>query len=253
MKRLIIILTLFLTVLNCSDAANVKTVTKDYKIVTQDGFSMTAKLEYPKVKSKKDFATVVFLHSLGYSSEWWGTLPDDLLDKGYAVVLIDLRGHGNSVYNSKLTRVSWTNMKNKAYAKYPTDVITVLDYIKAGNKRTFFNEWAFVGSDIGAATAVHVADTISYKPKTIVMLSPVVQSKGIFVPVKFAELNDIDVLAIAGKTDVNGFNTNNYLKKFAQSTFVEYISESKSTGMIMLKNDDSLSRVIVEWIQQYIK
>lgn len=253
MKRLIIILTLFLTVLNCCDAANIKTVTKDYKIVTKDGFSMTAKLEYPKIKNKKDFSTVVLLHSLGYSSEWWGTLPDDLLDKGYAILLIDLRGHGNSVYNSKLTRVSWTNMKNKAYAKYPSDVITVLDYIKQSNKRTFFNEWAFVGSDIGAATAVHVADEISYKPKTIVMLSPVVQSKGIFIPVKFAELNDIDVMAITGKTDINGFNTNNYLKKFAQSTYVDYTSESKSTGMIMLKNDDSLSRVIVEWIQQYLK
>ena len=34
MKRLIIILTLFTTLLNCCYAANIKTVTKDYKIVS---------------------------------------------------------------------------------------------------------------------------------------------------------------------------------------------------------------------------
>jgi alpha-beta hydrolase superfamily lysophospholipase len=253
MKRLIIILTLFATLLNCSFAADIKTVTKDYKIVTKDGFSMTAKLEYPKVKDKKDFSTVVLLHSLGYSSEWWGTLPDSLLNKGYAVVLVDLRGHGTSVYNSKLTRVSWKSMKNKAFLKYPDDVITVMDYIKNNNKRTFFNNWAFVGTDIGAATSVLVANKINYKPSTIVMLSPVIQTKGLYIPVKFAELNNIDVLSVTGTDDINGAKTNDYLKKFAQSTYAEYISESKSTGMLLLKNDESLSSVISAWIQQYLK
>ena len=253
MKRLIIILTLFVIVLNCCYAAASKTVTTDYKIVTKDGFSMTAKLEYPRIKNKKDFSTVVLLHSLGYNSQWWGNLPENLLEKGYAVLLVDLRGHGNSIYNSKLSKVSWKSMKNKAFSKYPSDVITVINYIKDDNKKIFFNNYAFVGSDIGAVTAILTANEISNKPKTIVMLSPIIQTKGLYAPVKFAELDNIDILSIIGTSDIDGEKTNNYLKKFAQSTYAQYSSTSKSTGMLMLKHDESLSNVIVEWIEQYLK
>ena len=110
-----------------------------------------------------------------------------------------------------------------------------------------------VGSDIGAATSIYVANQIKYKPKTLVMLSPVVQSKSLFIPVLFADLNNIDVLSIIGSADINGMNTNNYLKKFAQSTYAEYTSNSLATGMVMLKNDDTLSKVITSWLQQYLK
>ncbi len=252
MKRLILIITLFTLLLNCAYASAVKTVTKDYKVVTADKFTMTAKLEYPKIKGVSNYKTVVLLHSLGYNSEWWGTLPQELLDKGYAVLSIDLRGHGNSVYNSKLVRISWTSMKNNAYKKYPSDVIKVLDYVKNENKRTFFNDWAIVGSDLGAVTAIHVVNKIQYKPKTVVMLSPLVEAKGIYAPVKLAEISNIDFLSISGKTDVGSYRANEYLKKFAQSTYAEYTSESKSTGMLMFKNDETLAKVITGWISQYL-
>ena len=253
MKKLIIILSLFTIFLNCVSAATVKTVSKDYKVVTSDGFGMTATLEYPKIKEKSEFATVVLLHSIGYSSQWWEKLPSDLLDNGYAVLKIDLRGHGNSIYTNNLNRVSWANLTNKAFTKYPDDVITMIDYVKSENKRVFFNNWAIVGSDIGAGTAIYVANQIQYKPKTIVMLSPIVKAKGLYVPVKLAELNNIDILSITGATDINGVAANEYLKKFAQSTFAEYTSESKSTGMILLKHDKTLSKVITSWIVQYLK
>ena len=196
---------------------------------------------------------MVLLHSLGYSSEWWETLPDELLDQGYAVLLIDFRGHGNSVYNSKLVRVSWNSLTNNAFAKYPDDVITIIDYIKNENKRIFFNDWAIVGCDIGAITAINVANKIEYKPKTIVMLSPLVEARSLYAPVKLAELNNIDTLSITGKTDVISIEAQNYLRKFAQSTFAEYTADSKSTGMLLLKHDSSLSKVIVSWITQYLK
>jgi len=254
MKRLIIIiLTLFIFFLNSVYAENVKKVSKEYKVVASDGFGITAILEYPKIKEKKEFSTVVLLHSLGYSSDWWETLPADLLNNGYAVLKIDLRGHGKSIYSNNLSKVSWKNMTNRAYAKYPEDVLSVIDYVKNENKRVFFDNWAMVGSDIGAATSVLVANQISYKPKTIVMLSPIVNAKSLFIPVKLAELNNIDILSIVGVTDINGMEASEYLKKFAQSTYAEYISESKSTGMLLLKHDKSLSKVITSWIVQYLK
>ena len=253
MKRLIIILTLVISFLNNCSAEAAKNVTKDYKVVTNDGFSINAVLQYPKIKDKNNYSTVVLLHSLGYSSEWWENLPNELLNNGYAVLLIDLRGHGKSIYNSKLIKTSWMNLKNNAYKKYPNDVLTVIDYVKKENKRIFFDNWAIVGADIGAATGILTANAINYKPATIVMLSPVVETKSLYVPVKLAELNNIDILAIVGKKDINGVKTNKYLEKFAQSAYAVYTSDSLLTGMLMLKSDKSLDNVITAWIKQYLK
>ncbi len=254
MKRLIIILTLFLILINSwSASAASKFVKKDIKVQASDGFSLSATLQYPNDKKKKEFSTVVLLHSLGYSSEWWETLPNDLLSRGYAVLSIDLRGHGKSVYNAKLTRVSWTGMKTPAFAKYPDDVISVIDYVKTENKRAFFNDWAIIGSDIGASTAICIANKISYKPKTLVLLSPVINAKGIYIPVKLAELSNIDILNIVGNHDINAQNIYDYLSKFAQATFALYTSESKANGMLMLKNDPELSNIITGWLTQYLK
>ena len=65
-------------------------------------------------------------------------------------------------------------------------------------------------------------------------------------------MENIDILSIIGSTDRNGENANGYLKKFAQSTFTEYISGSTSSGMLLLKNDKTLVGVITGWIQQYL-
>lgn len=254
MKRIILILTLFLLLINTIANAATNTVFKEITATSVDGFTMKGYLEYPKIKNQKEFPTVVLLHSIGYSSDWWCNLPQDLLNQGYAVLKIDLRGHGKSVYNSKLLRTSWSSMTNNAFAKYPDDVIKVIEQVKSENtKKVFFHNWAIVGSDIGASTAILVADKISYKPKTLVLLSPVVKTKGLYVPVKLANLDNIDIFSISGTNDNSGHNAQEYLKKFSQTTFATYTSESRSTGMLMLKNDNTLARIITSWIKEYLK
>lgn len=254
MKRIILILTLFLLLINTIANAATNTISKEITATSVDGFTMKGYLEYPKIKNQKEFPTVVLLHSIGYSSDWWCNLPQDLLNQGYAVLKIDLRGHGKSVYNSKLLRTSWSSMTNNAFAKYPDDVIKVIEQVKSENtKKVFFNNWAIVGSDIGASTAILVADKISYKPKTLVLLSPVVKTKGLYVPVKLANLDKIDIFSISGTNDNSGHNAQEYLKKFSQTTFATYTSESRSTGMLMLKNDNTLARIITSWIKEYLK
>lgn len=255
MKRIIItILALFLIFINTKVEAGQKLIEKEIKATATDGFNIEATLKYPKVKGQKELSTVVLLHSLGYNSQWWGDLPKDLLDKGYAVLMVDLRGHGESVYNSKLKKTSWKNMKNSAYAKYPDDVIAVINKVRAENsKKEFFNNWAIVGADIGASTGVLVADKMAVYPKTIVMFSPVVDTKGLYIPVSVAHLNGVDFLSISGTDDVMSVEAEKYLKKFAQNEFAIYTSDSKSTGMLMLKNDVGLSKMTAEWISEYLK
>ena len=196
MKRIIvIILALFLMFINTFAEATPNFVKKEIKAVAKDGFNIEGVLFYPKSKTQKEFSTVLLLHSLGYNSQWWEDLPNNLLEKGYAVLTIDLRGHGASVYNSKLTKNSWKNMKNTAYAKYPEDVLAVVNKIKEEYpKRVFFKNWAIVGADIGASTGVLASDLMPIHPKTIVMISPTLKAKGLYIPVSMAHLDGVDFL-----------------------------------------------------------
>ena len=253
MRRIVfIILAFFIAFTNISVNAMQPVMKQEIKAVSNDGFNISATLTYPKTK-QKEFATVILLHSLGYNSQWWSDLPKDLLEKGYAVLTIDLRGHGASVYNSKLTKTSWKNMKNTAFAKYPNDIIAVIDAIKEDNtRRKFFNNWAIVGADIGASAGVIASDKLPIKPKTIVMISPVTKTKSLYIPVNIAHLDNVDFLSISGSDDTDSQEAGAYLSKFAQSQFIDFVSESKTTGMMMLKNDPGLSKLIAEWISEYL-
>ena len=255
MRRFIVyILALFLMFINLSVEAAPKFVEKEIKAVASDGFNINATLTYPKVKNQKEVYTVILLHSLGYNSQWWESLPKELLAKGYAVLAIDLRGHGSSVYNAKLTKNSWKNMKNSAYAKYPDDVLAVINQVKEENsKKVFFNNWAIVGADIGASAGIMAADMMPVHPKTIVMISPVVKAKGLYIPVNMAHLDGVDFLSISGTDDIMSKDAESYLMKFAQDEFATYTSESKTTGMMMLKNDSGLAKMIAEWVGEYLQ
>lgn len=254
MKRIFfIILTLFLFLINISAEAEQALMEKEFKVVAKDGFNIVAKLTYPKIKNQKEFQTVVLLHSLGYNSQWWGDLPKELLGKGYAVLTIDLRGHGESVYNKRLSKISWKNMKNSAYSKYPTDVLEVINtIIKENTKRIFFDNWAIVGADIGASAGVLVSDLYETAPKTIVMISPVIETKGLYIPTSIAHLENVDILSISGTDDNDSVVASTYLSRFAQNEFMTFTSESRSTGMLMIKNDQQLPRLISEWIFEYL-
>lgn len=253
MRRIVlIILAFFLLLINTSVYAASNVVKKEVSAVASDGFNLKATLTYPKVK-QKEFSTVVLLHSLGYNSLWWGDLTKDLLNKGYAVLAIDLRGHGKSVYNAKLAKVSWKNLKNSAYAKYPDDILKVIDSVKADNvKKQFFNNWAIVGSDIGASAGVIAADKYAVNPKTIVMISPVVKSKGLEIPINVAQLENVDFLSITGTDDNISQEAEKYLKRFAQNEFMSYTADSKTSGMLILKNAPEVSKMIAEWIGEYL-
>lgn len=252
MKRFVLcILTLFLFFTNTCAYAASNFTKREIKAQAADGFNLKATLAYPKSKTQKKFTTIVLLHSLGYNSQWWGNLEQDLLGKGFAVLAIDLRGHGASIYNAKLTKTSWKDLKNTAFAKYPDDIIKVIDKVKEENsKKIFFEDWAIVGSNIGASAGVLAADKMTKKPDAVVMLSPVVKTKDLYIPIAVAQLDNVDFLSITGIDEGEAQEAEAYLKRFAQKSFATYVSPARTSGMLLLKNDPELSRVIAAWLSE---
>ena len=102
-KRILAILLVLVLITPMSSYAAAKKKKVSYVNLTyetDDNFVIKSKLYYPNQKAAV-YPVVVFLHSIGYSSEYWGNITQDFLKSGIAVLAIDLRGHGQSVYDSE--------------------------------------------------------------------------------------------------------------------------------------------------------
>jgi len=229
------------------------TIKKELEVVTPDNFIMKATVCYPKIKQEERFPTVVLIHSLGYNSSRWTGIQDKLTEAGYAWVAIDLRGHGKSVQNSEFKRISWLNMKQKAFLKYPADVSSVLKEIAATYKKISLNNWAIIGGDIGGNTGVLAAQNMQVKPQAIVLISPNTSYKGLYIPVAITELGNTAFLCVASDKDNGAIQAEQTLRKFAQADFEVYNVPRNGSGMMLLNQNPELSDMIIKWIDKYLK
>ncbi|MBQ7126301.1 alpha/beta hydrolase [bacterium] len=249
----IIILTFFLIFINMQANAAAKFVTKEFSVIAEDGFNIKANLMMPNNKMQKEFNTVVLIHGLGFNSQWWEGLENELAELNYAVLSIDMRGHGESVYNKRMNKASWVNMKNSAFQKIPNDISKVITTIKEEYpKRNYFNNWTLVGVDLGANVGIIASDKMKITPKTVIMISPIIETRDVYVPTSIAHLDGVDFLAISSISDIKSQDASKYLRRFAQNNYTDYISKTNSSGMVMLKNDPDIKGIIKEWIVQYL-
>ena len=224
----------------------IKVKTAEIEYETADKFLISATLTYPKEKGKI-YPVIILLHSIGMSSKDWGTLPQQFNEAGFAVLSVDLRGHGKSVYNINLDKKYWQHMSLKAFAKYPKDVAGLMEYVQQQHKNVSFANYAIVGADIGANTAVLAAQKMKIKPFALVLISPQTSFKDLYIPVALADLISTDVLFIYSKKDIKTVNEVRTLKRFAQEKVLDMPCESGGSGMTLIKTSPKSAIEIVNW------
>lgn len=230
-----------------------KIIKKEIEVQTKDARIIKASLSYAKIDKVEKYPTVVLLHSLGYSSENWGNLISDLNNAGYAVIAIDFRGHGKSVYDSNFHLKTWVYFTPKTYQKFPDDVMVVLNQAQKDSKKVSLNNLAIVGADIGANTAVLVAKKLKYKPKTLVLISPTTSFKGLYIPIAMTQIGRIPILSMVSQKDRYCLQEQQNLSKFAQGGFYAKNYPQGGMGMLMLKSNPSMSQDITRWILKYLR
>lgn len=233
--------------------AQCKTIKKEFEVHTKDNRILKATLSYVKIDKLKTYPTVLLLHSIGYSSEDWGNLIGDLNNAGYAVIAMDLRGHGKSIYDTNFHKKPWIYFTPKAFAKYPSDVITVLNEIQKQSKKVNLANMAIVGADIGANTAVLAAKDLPKKPKTLVLICPTTSFKGLYIPIALADMGYVPVLSMVSNKDRYSLAEQKSVAKFSQGGFYAKNYPNGGMGMGMLKVNPSMSQDITKWIIKYLK
>lgn len=263
LKKLLTIVLLLAFTMTCCYAAETKKPKSPYKVKqlevhTKDHHILKAKLTYPKNKDKSvKYPVVILLHSLGYSSSHWGNLPELLLKQNYAVLTIDLRGHGLSTKDEGFRVKSWIYYNNKTFQKYPSDVIAVINEAKSV-KKVLFNKYSIVGGDIGANTAVLVAEKMYPKPQALVLLSPTIEQKGLTLATlnghtPIGNIGNTPILVMCSKNDKYYVNQEMLLKKFANSEYIINNVKLNKNGMLIAKYDPNAAQEIIKFINSKIK
>ena len=219
---------------------------------TNDNFVIKSKLFYP-AKDAAVHPVVVMLHSLGYSGDYWEPLTKSFVDSGVAVLVIDLRGHGTSAYDSNFRIKSWRYFTDKTFAKYPEDVSDILKYVASFYKNVSTTKYVILGADIGANTAILTADKMVNKPKGLVLMSPSRNFKGLYTPLAIANMGDVPILSIVSVSDKYFYDEAVFLKRFAQGAYDLKTYPSGGTGMLMLKANPGMSKDILDWVLPKLK
>lgn len=101
---------------------------------------------------------VIAIPGIGDNQDQYRFLVPQLVDAGYQVATVDLRGHGES-------SIDWPEYSSAANG---TDIVALIDYLGA-------KEVVLIGNSIGGATSVWVAAERPAVIKAIVMLNPFVE------------------------------------------------------------------------------
>lgn len=226
--------------------------TKAFQYPAKDGFNMTGKVYLPKVPAGKKVPVVVLLHSIGSSKTDWKDMPDLIAAKGYACLALDLRGHGQSIYNSKMKQRSWMYFTDNDYAKYPQDLIMAVDALKTEYaKKIDTTKIIFVGSNIGANTSVIAAAKINKQGnfvRSIVMISPRLDTKKLFMPIELVNFGQRPILIFDNKNSPKGFNEVLEIKKYAQGNCVLKVVKTPGMAMGLYKSTPSIKTDTINWI-----
>jgi alpha-beta hydrolase superfamily lysophospholipase len=249
-KKIVLLIAIF--VFASAMSAYCKTITKEIQVQTKDAKVIKSTITYVQINGLTKYPTVLLLPSLGYSSEDWGGLIADLNNVGYAVIAMDLRGHGKSIYDGQFKKKSWLYFTNKMYQKMPNDVLLMLNQVQKQVKVVDLNNMAVVGADIGANTAVLAAKDMKKKPKTMVLISPTTSFKGLYIPIVMTNLN-MPILTMVSKQDKYCMQEQRNLAKFSQGGFYAKNYPQGGMGMLMIKVNPTMSQDIVKWIMRYLK
>lgn len=174
------------------------------ELTTKDKFILVGDLYLAKPKTNKPL--IILLHSYGLSARYWGGLPEKLRLKGYNVLAMDLRGHSRSIYTDKLKLKSRYNFSKESWKKLPDDVIQSVNYIKSNYPYINCNDVYIVGADLGASTAVLAGLNLKKKPDKMVLVSPMLNFKGLYIPIKIAQYKHTKFLVLLSKSDKILFN-----------------------------------------------
>ena len=112
---------------------------------------------------------VLLLHGLNEDRSAWTDFSKQLLNRGWAVMTLDLRGHGESRMKNKIPIQASSDWRTNPH-EFPQDLDPALDWLKS-RTRVNGQKIVVIGSDVGANLAL-IASGRFPEVRTVVAVRP---------------------------------------------------------------------------------
>lgn len=143
---------------------------------SEDGVLLVGSYYKPRIGTSYSTPSVILLHMLGMDRSTWDKFAQELTQNGYAVLSVDLRGHGESIKQANYT-ISYQSFMPKNFKNMTLDVKAAKKYLIEGRKANP-NQISIIGASIGANLALNYAAS-DHSIKSVILLSPGLNYRGI--------------------------------------------------------------------------
>lgn len=195
------------------------------------------------------YPLVVLLHGLNGSNQDWSAMPIRLVERGYAVLAVDLRGHGLKAKKGwrNFTPLDWQNMP-KDMPMLMRDLVSLRaeDFPQMDTDRV-----AIIGAGMGANVAIHAADRPAHHVKALMLLSPSLQYKGMD-QVRALNRYTNPVFFVASQNDMGPFEDTKILFRLAQGKRSLELYRALGHGTDMIRFYPELQAKMVDWLASYV-
>lgn len=211
---------------------------KDIVLTTEDKVKLAA--TYYETVSEKG---ALLLHMLGNTRQSWREFALFLQDKGYQVLAIDLRGHGQSLEKNN-QRVSYINFHEQ-------DFLDMLKDIQAAKKvlqKEGVAELALIGASIGANLAI-LAAAHDHEIKKVIALSPGLNYKGV-KPQDDIKKIAVPILIVAAEDDAYSAMSSRTLEAVIHGPKELKIFPRADHGTRMFNQIPELKKIMLDFLEK---
>jgi pimeloyl-ACP methyl ester carboxylesterase len=220
---------------------------KESRYLTEDGVEIVGSTWIP---DQGQAPCVILLHMLGKTRSDWNNVAQNLANKGYAVVSIDLRGHGESTKQGD-TVIDVLEFDEDDFQNMALDVEAVIKNLRE-NAHVDGSKIAIMGASIGANVALQAAAADPQIP-TVVLLSPGKSYRGVRTDTALLDFGKRPILIAASEEDEYSANSSRYLKELAQGYSKLLMYKMIGHGTEMFKAPTDLEEEIITWFDSYLK
>lgn len=237
----------FLASLEAQDKEAEGSIPQTVNFPTEDGFSIVG-IYYPP--NRPAAPALILLHMLDRNRDDWNELAKRLYDEGYAVLSIDLRGHGESIRHGEEI-VTWQGFESKDYRAMAADVRAAMDFLK-GQEDIDLRRIGIIGASIGCNVGLNYAVS-DENVRTLVMLSPGLNYKGIKTEYAIRAYGQRPVFIAVSIKDTYSDKSSRklYDRTEGKKKLQRFIDAGHGTDM--LAERPKLTTAIVDWLKETLQ
>ena len=219
--------------------------------LTDDGVLIVGTYYSPPSSSHQITSkAVILLHMLGRNRNDWNTFASTLSNRsnGFAVLSIDLRGHGDSI-NQNGNTISFQSFAPTDFNKMILDIKAAKHFLVT-QKNIPPNNIAIVGASIGANVGLKYAAS-DPSIKAVALLSPGLDYKGVTTSDSIRQYTNPIYIVTAGRDPIAGNDPQTLCNMINCGNHLMVYQDSNSHGTDMFSDSSlnpPLDKLIISWL-----